>query len=232
MKTAAVVLQHQRALRARALDFWNKRQTMSALWQAFLVLVAVGSLFASITSSIAVKRLTDRIIVTDRVRETDRFGQTVGVAGATYALPRDPTRHKLLHDFVSCVFDVEPNYQQMQAQTNDCLTMIQADGPTSTARATVLKYWADHNPLRPDGTWMTQLSAPVYVHVTSYVRQHVLNNGEEEWTVELTLENGTQTAAQPPALITTDITLSPHAAATDADPFGLLVSEFSWDFIR
>ena len=232
MKTGAIVLAHQQSLRKRALDFWNQRQGLKAAWQVFLVVVTLGSLFSSIHSSIAVGNLASKIIVTDRTRDVDRFGQTVNTHGDTYALPNEQTRHKLLHDFVSCWFNVEPNYQQMQAQSSDCLTMIQSDTATATCRSTIVKYWQEHSPLRPDGTWANQLANPLYVHVTSYVRQHVFSNGDEQWNVELTLANGLMTTAQPDSLITTSITLTPRAAASDADPFGLLASQCSWDVVR
>jgi hypothetical protein len=228
-RTAQLVAQHDKAIRARSLAFWNGKLKLGSLREFILYGVVAICLFRTVSDAFALHDLANRVIVTERIRETDRYGQVLSSTGATYAFPVDSSRHKLLHDFLSCVFQVVNDKATMQNWASDCTQMTIAN---SDASDQVIAYWSKHSPLRPDGSWLSDLAIPSTLHVTSYLGPRPTGkNGAEEWTVQFTL-NGSNNGVRMNDLYTTDITLVPHAAPTDVDPFGLTIGEFTWDKLR
>lgn len=224
-EASSLIVAHDNALRKRSLKVWTFRLTLNKWREVLLSAIVVVLLACQISDAWTLHDLKSKIIVSERIRDVDRTGQTIDRHGATYAINADPDRHKLVSDFLTDVFEVDSMKGTMQNHYSDAQEMLLGG---SDAENAVHAYWVKHSPLRADGTWLRDLAIPTTVHVTSKLGSPAGTHGEEEWKVTFTLTTS-HAGINVDEYYTGDLTLVPHGEATDADPSGMLVGEFSWD---
>jgi type IV secretory pathway TrbF-like protein len=225
-----ILSQHQKLVRDRSRSAWLEYAGRSRMREMIAYILATLMTIIAIISISLARYTASSVIVQNNVRTVDRFGQLIGQTGAVYRIPANLETHAFLSRFVTDVFTVygsaaalQRNYAEAQAAT---------DG-RSPVGGILKDFWSQYSPLRSDLTWNAARDQEQQAEITSILDRGRWSQGGEEfevdWTVSPVLGDGHLGGA---TLYKGDIALIGGAQHTDANPWGLLATHFSWSTLR
>lgn len=225
-----VLEHHQELIRQRSRGAWLEYVGRSRVREGVAYAVAIVALFiAALAVALALRAYSSVIVQTD-VRTVDRYGQTIGHSGAVYRIPAALETHAFLSQFITNVFTV---YDSGSALQRDYAEAQAAVDSQSTVDGTLKGFWDEYSPLRTDLSWDRSREQERMVAISSILDRGIWSRGAEEyeveWTVSPVFGDGHLGQATP---YKGDIAVMGGAQRTDANPWGLLISHFSWSELR
>ena len=226
----SVLEQHQELTKQRSRGAWLEYVGRSRTRELTAYVVALASIVIAIVAVSLARATYSSIIVQHDVRTVDRFGQTLGQSGAVYRLPPELETHAFISEFITDVFSVYSSGLALERNYGEAQSFV--DGH-STVGGTIKAFWGETSPLRPDRTWDNSREQERVVNVTSILDRGPWGNGAEEyemeWSIAPVLGNG---HLGDPRLYKGDLALVGGAQRTDANPWGMLVTHFSWSALQ
>ena len=220
----AIIKQRSRDAYSTHVDMWRKQVITAWTVAGITSLVALGAIGIAF-------RTASSVVVQHEVRTVDRLGQTIGVTGAVYRVPSGVQTHAFINDFIVDVFSVVGSPLAMQRNYEQAQSYVDEHGPVS---GYLRDFWAGYSPLGASGTWNHGREQERVVQVTSLLdRGKFANGGGEEYELEWTVQpdaGGGHLGA--PKLYKGDLVLESGGTPNDANPWGLLVTHFSWNDLR
>jgi type IV secretory pathway TrbF-like protein len=225
-----ILKEHQERVKNRSrgawLDYVGASRIREGVAYAFAVLMGIAAIIAI---SLA-HHTASSVIVQNDVREVDRLGQTLGQSGSIYRIPAALETHAFLSDFITDIFSVFASGPAMQR--NYAVAQAYVDGQ-SPVGGILKEFWDGYSPLRPDQTWDRTREQERVVSVTSILDRGRWSGSAEEYEIEWTVSplQGDGHIGNP-TLYKGDIAVVGGAQRSDANPWGLLVTHFSWSILR
>lgn len=227
----SVLERHKAIIKERSRDAYSTHVDM---WRKQIVGAYIIAGIASISALLAVAlafRTASSVVVQNEVRTVDRLGQTIGISGAVYRMPTGVQTKFFVGEFLGDVFGVVDSPLAMQRNYEQAQSEVDTHSPVP---GYLQDFWANYSPLGANGTWKRTNAQERVVQMTSLVDRgkYASDGGEEyeaEWTVRPDVGGGHLGS---PKTFKGDIVLETGATPTDANPWGVLVSHFSWDTLQ
>lgn len=226
----SVLEQHQELVKQRSRGAWLEYVGRSRTRELTAYAVALASILIAIVAVSLARATYSSIIVQHDVRTVDRFGQTIGQSGAVYRLPPALEAHAFISTFLVDVFSVYSSGIALQRNYNEAQSFIDS---RSDVGGILKSFWSETSPLKTDQTWDASREQERMVNITSILDRGPWGNGAEEyeveWSIAPVLGDG---HLGDPTLYKGDVALVGGAQRNDANPWGILVTHFSWSALR
>lgn len=227
-----VLEQHRKLTKERSRGAWSDYVGRSRMRELFAYGIAVISTLTAAGAVALAYRTASSVVVQSDVRTVDHFGQVIGESGAVYRIPAGLQTHAFLSKFITDVFTVYASGPALQRDYAEA--QAAADGQSGVG-GILRQFWSGYSPLRGDLSWDRSREQERTVAITSILDRGRWTNGPgaEEYEVEWSIASvsGDGHLGQP-TFYRGDLAVASGATRTDANPWGLLVTHFSWDVMR
>lgn len=226
------------------------RHNSRAVWNVWVgtwqyrekVALAAAGTFAvvALLEGVALMKEAGKPSIPPAVITVDGFGQVRDVARPVLAPMTDvPTKH-FLGKFVQDVFEMSTSADVLADQYSRARYFLL---PGSPAFLDVQKYWDRYSPLRKMGDGTLQIPNPpkqtVRLHMTSFLFQGKASDGADVWELQWTATPRDDQDNDLPAVLYRGRIQFRRGSLADssddavyANPFGMLVEDFTWDKVQ
>lgn len=229
-----VLEEHKRLVKARSREAWFEYAGRARLREIAAYNFGFLGMLSGVVFAFLLFHYQASVVVQTHTRTTDRFGQVVGDVGAVYRVPADVSSHSVITSFIHDVFTVYNSGPALQRNYIEAQSEF-VDGNSGVV-GVLKQYWDENSPLKSDLKWEQRLAQERAVEVTSILDRGAWSQGKsgtEEYEVEWTVAPiGGDGRLGPRALFKGDLALGSGGARTDANPFGLQVSHFTWSELQ